>query len=119
MTSELAATENEIFPKPETEKKKMAIGNLMKWGEYLQKQRGGKKKKKELRRAMERLVSQRVRERRREGRISLGGKVSGPVGVSSRVQPLWLGEGRGGGERGEGGEAGNSLGQQQYGVCVD
>ena len=76
-------------------------------------------KKKELRRAMERLVSQRVRERRREGRISLGGKVSGPVGVSSRVQPLWLGEGRGGGGRGEGGEAGNGLGQQQYGVCVD
>lgn len=46
MTSELAATENEIFPKPETEKKKMAIGNLMKWGEYLQKQRGGEEKKK-------------------------------------------------------------------------
>lgn len=36
---------------------------------------GGEKKKKELRRAMERLVSQRVRERRREGRISLGGKL--------------------------------------------
>lgn len=63
----------------------------------------------------ERGVSERgVRERRREGRISLGGKVSGPVGVSSRVQPLWLGK-----EGEEGGEAGTGLGQQQYGVCVD
>lgn len=42
---------------------------------------------------MEKLVSQRRgRERRREGRIGLGGKVSGPVGVSSRVQSLWLGK---------------------------
>lgn len=88
----------------------MATGNLMKWGEYLQKRREGKK----IRRAMERLASQRVRERGREGRISLGGKVSGPVGVSSRVQSLWLGK-----EEEEGGEAGNGLGQQQYGICVD
>lgn len=49
---------------------------------------------------MEKLVSQRRgRERRREGRIGLGGKVSGPVGVSSRVQSL-AGEGRGGGRGG-------------------
>lgn len=62
-------------------------------------------------------MSQRAKNRRREGRISLGGKVSGPVGVSSRVQPLWLGKE---GEEGEEeGEAGTGLGQQQYGVCVD
>lgn len=42
---------------------------------------------------MEKLVSQRRgRERRREGRIGFGGKVSAPVGVSSRVQSLWLGK---------------------------
>lgn len=34
------------------------------------------------------------------GQDKFGGKVSGPVGVSSRVQPLWLGkEGKEGGER--------------------
>lgn len=54
-------------------------------------------------------------EREREGgQDKFGGKVSGPVGVSSRVQPLWLGK-----EEEEGGEAGTGLGQQQYGVCVD
>lgn len=56
----------------------------------------------------------RGRERRREGSIGLGGKVSGPVGVSSRVQSLWLGK-----EEEEGGEAGNGPGQRQYGICVD
>lgn len=51
------------------------------------------------------------------GQDKFGGKVSGPVGVSSRVQPLWPGKE---GEEGvEGGEAGTGLGQQQYGVCVD
>lgn len=44
------------------------MGKLMKWGEYLQKQRGEK-----ISRTMGRLVSQQVRERRREGRISFGG----------------------------------------------
>lgn len=52
----------------------MAIGNLMKRGEYLQ-ETEGRRKKKELRGAMQRLVSQRVRERRKEGRMSLGGKL--------------------------------------------
>lgn len=51
------------------------------------------------------------------GQDKFGGKVSGPVGVSSRVQPLWLG--KEGEEGGEGGESGTGLGQQQYGVCVD
>lgn len=85
----------------------MATGNLMKWGEYLQKRREGKK----IRRAMERLASQGERE---GGQDKFGGKVSGPVGVSSRVQSLWLGK-----EEEEGGEAGNGLGQQPYGICVD
>lgn len=66
---------------------------------------------------MERLVSQRVREAERggreggrEGRISLGGKVSGPVGVSSRVQSL-CGWGRKTGKEGmEGGEGGEQPG---------
>lgn len=71
--------------------------------EYLQKQRGGGG---ELKRVMERLVSQKEGEQDK-----LGGKVSGPEGVSSGVQPL-AGEGRGGGR-------GGSVGQQQYGECVD
>lgn len=76
----------------------MATGNLMKWREYLQKHRGRKKK---LKRAMERLVSQRVRQKKEGGQDKFGGKVSGPVGVSSRVQSLSLaGEGRRGGRGG-------------------
>lgn len=54
---------------------------------------GGEK----IRRAMERLASQREME---GGQDKFGGKVSGPVGVSSRVQSLWLGK-----EEEEGGEA--------------
>lgn len=49
----------------------MAMVNLMKWGErvFAETEEGGK----ELKRVMEQLVSQRVRERRRESRISWGG----------------------------------------------
>lgn len=57
--------------------------------------------KKKLKRAMERLVSQRVRQKKEGGQDKFGGKVSGPVGVSSRVQSLSLaGEGRRGGRGG-------------------
>lgn len=90
----------------------------MKWREYLQKQRGEKeKKKKKMKRGSDGETcepeSERGRKRReggREGRISLGGKVSGPVGVSSRVQSL-CGWGRKTGKEGmEGGEGGEQPG---------
>lgn len=56
--------------------------------------------KKELRRAMERLVSQRVRERRREGRISLGGKLVAQWGFLLEFNLSgWGRKGRGGRER--------------------
>lgn len=63
---------------------------------------------------MEKLVSQSSgRERRREGRIGLGGKVSGPVGVSSRVQSLWLGKEEAEGGRGRQG-TGRVSGSMEY-----
>ena len=65
-------------------------------------------KKKEIRREMERLVSQ-----RRAGRISLGGKLVAQWGFLLEFN--LCGQGRKG--RGTGGALG--LGQQQYGVCVD
>lgn len=66
----------------------MAMGNLMKWREYLQKQRGEKRIKES---------DGETREPESEGekeggQDKFGGKVSGPVGVSSRVQPRWLGK---------------------------
>lgn len=87
----------------------MATGNLMKWREYLQKQRGEKdKKKKKMKRGSDgesqRVRGKKRREGEREGRISLGGKVSGPVGVSSRVQSLCGWGRKTGQEGGEGGE---------------
>lgn len=66
---------------------------------------------------MERLVSQRVRERRREGRISLGGKLVAQWGFLLEFN--LSGRGRKGRREGREGEAGTGLGQQQYGVCVD
>lgn len=78
--------------------------------EYLQKQRGEKRIKES-----DGATCEPESEGEKEGeQDKLGGKVSGPVGVSSRVQLLWLGK-----EGEEGGEAGTGLGQQQYGVCVD
>lgn len=56
----------------------------------MQKQRRQKEEKK-IKRESDGETCEPERERgrkRREGRISLGGKVSGPVGVSSRVQSL-------------------------------
>lgn len=87
----------------------MAIGNLMKWGEYLQKQRG-----KKIKESDGETCEPTSEGAKKGGQDKFGGKVSGPVGVSSRVQSLWLGK-----EEEEGGEAGNGLGQQQYGICVD
>lgn len=88
----------------------MATGNLMKWGEYLQEQRGGKK----IKESDGETCEPESEGEKEGGQDKFGGKVSGPVGVSSRVQSLWLGK-----EEEEGGEAGNGLGQQQYGICVD
>ena len=67
---------------------------------------------------MERLVSQRVGERRREGRISLGGKLVALWGFLLEFN--LSGRRRKGRKEGRDGEAGTgSLGQQQYGICVD
>lgn len=90
---------------------KMATGKLMKWIEYLQKQEGGEEKRKTSDAETCEPESEGAKE---GGQNEFGGKVSGPVGVSSRVQPLWLGK-----EGQEGGEAGTGLGQQKYGECVD
>ena len=69
---------------------------------------------------MERLVSQRVMERRREGRISLGGKLVALWGFLLEFNLSgWGRKGRKEGREGREGKAGTSLGQQQYGVCVD
>lgn len=62
----------------------MAIGNLMKWREYLQKQRGKKRIKES--------DGETCEPGKEGGQDKFWGKVSGPVGVSSRVQPLWLGK---------------------------
>lgn len=60
---------------------------------------GTEGKKRELRRAMEKLVSQRVSEREREGRISLGGKLVAQWGFLLEFN-LSGREGRGGGREG-------------------
>lgn len=96
-------------------REKMAVGNFMKRGEYLQKQWvGGGGGIKESDGETCEPESEGWKE---GGQDKFGGKVSGPVGVSSRVQPLWLG--KEGEEGGEEGEAGTCLGQQQYRVCID
>ena len=86
-------------------------GELDEMGESICRNRGGRRKKK----GMEESDAEPESEGEKEGgQNEFGGKVSGPVGVSSRVQPLWLGK-----EGEEGGEVGTGLGQQKYGVCVD
>lgn len=75
---------------------------------------GGEKKKKRIEESDGETCEPESEGEKEGGQDKFGGKVSGPVGVSSRVQPLLLGK-----EGEEGGEAGNGLGQQQYGVCVD
>lgn len=73
----------------------MAIGNLMKWGEYLQKLRG----KKRIKESDGETCEPESEGEKEGGQDKFGGKVSGPVGVSSGVQPLWPGkEGEEGGE---------------------
>lgn len=81
----------------------MALGNLMKWRAFAETEGEREKKNEELKeKEMERLVSQ-IWGEKEGGQDKFGGKVSGPVGVSSGVQPLWLGkeEEEGGGGRGK------------------
>lgn len=99
----------------------------MKWREYLQKQRGEKeKKKKKMKRGSDGETcepeSERGRKRReggREGSISLGGKLVALWGFLLEFSLSAAGEGRRGRRGWREGRVGNSLGQQQYGICVD
>lgn len=80
----------------------MATGNLMKWREYLQKQRREKEEKK-IKRESDGEACEPESERgrkRREGRISLGGKLVALWGFLLEFNLSAAGEGRRGG-RGE------------------